>query len=42
MRGLIVACKAVDIDLLDHVIIGQPDCDPLLKGFYSFREAGVV
>lgn len=36
------AAKAVDIQLLDHVIIGTPTADPLGKGHYSFREAGVI
>jgi restriction system protein len=29
----------VEIPLLDHVLIGNPEDDPLAKGFYSFREA---
>lgn len=36
------AAKAVDIDFIDHVIIGRPSADPLAKGHYSFREAGVL
>ena len=30
------------IDLLDHVIVGRAGADPMGKGFYSFREAGLV
>ncbi len=41
-RQLREAAKAVDIDLLDHVIIGRPTADPLGRGFYSFRESGVL
>lgn len=41
-RQLREACRAVDIDLLDHVVIGYPEADPKGRGFYSFREAGVV
>jgi DNA repair protein RadC len=36
------AAKAVDIDFLDHVIIGRSSADPLAKGYHSFREAGVL
>lgn len=35
------AGKIVDIPLLDHVIIGDENCDPNKRGFYSFREAGL-
>lgn len=41
-RQLREASKAVDIDLLDHVVIGRPTADPLGRGYYSFREAGVL
>ena len=41
-RQLREAAKAVDIDLIDHVIIGRASADPLGRGFYSFREAGVL
>jgi DNA repair protein RadC len=36
------ASKTVEIDLLDHIIIGQKDDDPLGAGFYSFRTAGLI
>jgi DNA repair protein RadC len=36
------AARAVDIELIDHVIVGRPTADPLGKGYYSFREAGVL
>ena len=41
-RMLRDAARAVDITLLDHLIIGQPAADPAGRGFYSFREAGVL
>jgi DNA repair protein RadC len=41
-RQLRDAAKTVDIDLLDHVIVGIPAADPNCRGYYSFREAGVL
>lgn len=41
-RQLREAAKAVEIDLLDHVIVGSPSADPVGRGFYSFREAGML
>lgn len=41
-RQLREAAKTVDIDLLDHVIIGEREADPVGRGFYSFREAGLI
>lgn len=41
-RQLREAAKAVDIDLLDHVVLGRPEADPRGVGHYSFREAGVL
>ena len=41
-RLLRESAKTVDIDLIDHVIIGRPDTDPLAKGYFSFREAGIL
>jgi DNA repair protein RadC len=41
-RQLREAAKAVDIELLDHVIVGRPGCDPAGKGYFSFREAGML
>lgn len=41
-RQLREAAKALDIELLDHVIVGQIGADPRGRGFYSFREAGVI
>src|ERR1700678_3610925 len=42
MRQLREASAAVDIPLLDHVIIGRRKADPLGRGYYSFREAGLL
>jgi DNA repair protein RadC len=36
------AAKTVEITLLDHVILGRIGADPLARGFYSFREAGLI
>ncbi len=41
-RMLREASRAVDIPLVDHVIVGQPGADPAGRGYYSFREAGMV
>jgi DNA repair protein RadC len=41
-RQLREAAKAVDIELLDHVIVGRPSSDPQGRGYYSFRESGVL
>lgn len=41
-RQLREAARAVDIDLLDHVIVGRPLADPLGRGYFSFREAGML
>ena len=36
------AAKIIDIDLLDHVIVGDPKADPRTFGYYLFRESGVL
>jgi DNA repair protein RadC len=41
-RLLREAAKTVEITLLDHVIIGRPGADPLGRGYYSFRDAGLM
>ena len=41
-RQLRESSKVVDIILLDHVIIGSRAGDPSGRGFYSFREAGLL
>jgi DNA repair protein RadC len=41
-RQLRESARAVDIHLLDHVILGRPAADPLGRGFYSFRDAGMI
>jgi DNA repair protein RadC len=41
-RQLREASKAVEIELLDHLVIGRAGADPMGKGFYSFKEAGVL
>jgi DNA repair protein RadC len=41
-RQLRDAAKAVDIELLDHVILGRAGGDPLGRGYFSFREGGML
>lgn len=41
-RQLRDAAKAVDIELLDHVIVGRPGADPQGRGYYSFRGANLL
>ena len=41
-RQLREAARAVDIELLDHVIVGRSGADPLGRGWFSFRDAGML
>jgi len=41
-RQLREAARAVDVDLVDHVIVGRVANDPAGRGFYSFREGGLI
>lgn len=41
-RQLREASKMIEIDLLDHVIIGTKEDDPTGLGYYSFRTAGFL
>ena len=41
-RQLREAAKAVDIELLDHIVVGRATADPQGRGYYSFRESGVL
>ena len=41
-RQLHRAAEAVQIDLLDHIIIGHIPHDPHGRGFYSFVEGGII
>ena len=41
-RQMREAGNAVDIDVLDHVVVGRSGADPLGKGYYSFSEAGLL
>jgi DNA repair protein RadC len=36
------AARAVEIDFIDHVIVGRCETDPNSRGHYSFREAGIL
>ena len=39
-RTLREAAKILQIELVDHVVVGDVKSDPLGRGFFSFREAG--
>jgi DNA repair protein RadC len=41
-RRLREAAQAIDIELADHVVMGDRAADPTNRGFYSFREAGLL
>jgi DNA repair protein RadC len=41
-RMLRDAARAVDILLLDHIIVGRTGSDPTGRGYFSFREAGIL
>ncbi len=41
-RKIREAATAIDIPFLDHVIIGTVESDPRKRGFYSFREQGII
>lgn len=41
-RQLREAGQLVDIPLHDHVILGRPKADAFSRGYYSFREAGML
>jgi len=41
-RQLREAARAVDIELVDHIILGRPEVDPNRVGHYSFRECGLL
>ncbi|MBL4575558.1 MAG: DNA repair protein RadC [Opitutaceae bacterium] len=41
-RQLREASRTIGIELIDHLIIGNRDEDPSHRGFYSFKEAGLL
>jgi DNA repair protein RadC len=41
-RRLREAATAVDIELTDHLILGNKVSDPAGRGYYSFRDAGLL
>ncbi len=41
-RQIHEAAEVVGIQLLDHIILGQPGADPRGLGFFSFRDAGLL
>lgn len=36
------AAKCIDLIFSDHIIIGEPNADPIGVGHYSFRQAGII
>jgi len=36
------AAKILQIELVDHVIVGDAKSDPLGRGFFFFRETGYL
>ncbi|OAM90402.1 JAB domain-containing protein [Termitidicoccus mucosus] len=41
-RQLQEAAKIMEIELLDHIIVGTSEDDPQHVGYYSFRQAGML
>lgn len=41
-RQLNEAARAIQIDLVDHIILGLRGADPNGRGYYSFRDAGLL
>lgn len=41
-RLLREAARAIDIDLIDHVIVGRSSVDPTGLGYFSFRAIGMI
>jgi len=41
-RLLREASKTMEIPLVDHVVIGHKEADPLGVGYFSFRDAGLI
>jgi DNA repair protein RadC len=41
-RQLREAAGAVDIHLIDHIVLGRPSADPRGLGYFSFRQSGML
>jgi len=41
-RNIAEAARHLDIELHDHVIIGEPSSCPSAKGYYSFSDSGLI
>ena len=41
-RQLREVARAVDIEFMDHVVLGEKINEPQGRGYYSFREAGLL
>lgn len=35
-------CEFLGVEFVDHVIVGRPEDDPQGRGYYSWREAGLL
>lgn len=41
-RNIREASKFLGIDFVDHIILGEKECDPTGLGFYSYRQSGIL
>ena len=41
-KKILEASKAVDLEMHDHIILGEPEHCPNGTGFYSFSDAGLI
>lgn len=41
-KKIFEASKAVDLEMHDHVILGEPENCPSAKGYYSFSDSGLL
>ena len=41
-RKIREAARIIDLEFLDHIVVGEVNNDPMFRGFYSYRDAGVV
>jgi DNA repair protein RadC len=41
-RQLKEAARIIGIEFIDHVIIGREECDPAARGWFSFKNSGLV
>ena len=41
-RKIRECAKVMEIDFLDHIVVGDKENDPIARGYYSFRDAGLA